>query len=895
MFFLENAGVTVRTHVKMMLRKAADRGRLTVDAADKAQHIISNTGQKVRKIIAPIVALTLFLAAIMILRRIVGHYHVAEIRNAFLSIPASRLFLCFIFSCLNYFALSLYDLLACHYVGRPLPYRKILLTSFLSYAFANNTGSLAVIASGAVRYRLYGGWGLAGEEVGRIMGFCMVSFWLGFLCLGGGAFVLEPLHLPPELHLPSHFSVKPAGFLFLAMVAAYLLACFTMKKPVLIKGVEISLPRPALALGQTAVAVADFLFVWAALYVLLPAADQLSFAVFVGLYLLALIIGLISNVPGGLGVFESLMALALAPFTAGPPVIAALLVFRGIYYLLPLGFAALLLAGMELHRRRTGIVRLATGVNRVTSLLVPQIMALSTFVAGAVLLFSGTMPAERSRLAWLAEIVPLPVMELSHFFGSMAGMGLLILAAGLRKRLDMAYFLSIILLGAGIVFSLLKGFDYEEAAWLSVMFFALYSSRSQFYRRTSFFAEPFSPGWFTAVFIVLCGSIWLGFFVYRHNSYASELWWSFALHGDAPRFLRATVGAVAIILLFAVIRLFRPYQPPPAAPGAGELEQVAGLCRRETDTSAYLALLGDKSILFSDSRDAFLMYAVKGRSWIVMGDPIGPEQEVDELVWRFRSLCDTYGGWPVFYEVGKAHLARYIDLGLSAVKIGEEGRVPLADFTLAGNHRKTLRYVRNRLIKDGYVFEIVPVEGVVPLLPEMKAVSDGWLADKKTREKGFSLGFFDEGYLSHFPVAVVRKDGRMLAFANLWPGARQHELSIDLMRYLPEAPQGIMDFLFIEIMLMGREQGYQWFSLGMAPLAGLEHRRIASLWSNIGAFVYRHGEHFYNFKGLREYKDKFDPVWEPRYLISPGGFHLPAILANLTTLISGGLKGVLTK
>ena len=866
-----------------------------MDAADKARHVLADTGRKIRKIIAPIVALTLFLAAVMILHRTVRDYHVAEIEKAFGTIAGPRLFLCGVFSCLSYLALSIYDLLACRYVGRSLPYKKVLLTSFLSYAFANNTGSLAVIASGTVRYRLYGGWGLSGEEVGRIMGFCMVSFWLGFLCLAGWAFLLEPPHLPPELNLPARFPGTPIALLFLGMVAAYFVACFTCRKPVMIKGVEVSLPRPALALGQTAVAAADLLFVCAALYVLLPAVDQMSFAVFVGLYLLALLAGLVSNVPGGLGVFESLMTLALAPFTAGPAVIAALLVFRGIYYLLPLGLAALLLGVLEVHRRRTGLVRLATGFTRVTSLLVPPIMALSTFAAGAVLLFSGTMPAVGSRLAWLGKIVPLPVLELSHFFGSVAGTGLLVLAAGLRKRLDTAYFFSMLLLGAGIVFSLLKGLDYEEAAWLAVMLFALYGSRSQFYRRTSLFAEPFAPGWSAAVLIVLGGTLWLGLFVYRHNSYAHELWWSFALHGDAPRFLRAMVGGVAVIVLFAAIRLFRPYQPPAAAPGVGELEQAAALCRQATDTSAYLALLGDKSLLFSDSGEAFLMYAVKGRSWIVMGDPIGPEQEADELVWRFKDLCDIHGGWPVFYEVGRDQLARYIDLGLSVVKIGEEGRVPLADFTLTGSHRKTLRYLHNRFIKDGYLFEIVPAAMVPPLLPEMKAVSDGWLANKNTREKGFSLGFFDEGYLARLPVALVRKDGGIVAFANLWPGAEQRELSIDLMRYLPDAPQGIMDFLFVEIMLWAREQGYRWFSLGMAPLAGLEHRRIAPLWSNIGAFVYRHGEHFYNFRGLREYKDKFNPVWEPKYLVCPGGLHLPAIVASLAALIGGGLKGVLTK
>lgn len=213
---------------KLMRRKAA--GRFTVISADKEQHISANGGLKIRKIIAPIVALSLFLTAILILHRIVQHYHAAEIRNAFHAIAFPHLFLCLTFSCLSYLALSIYDLLACRYIGRPLSYRKILLTSFLSYAFANNTGSLAVIASGAVRYRLYGGWGLSGEEVGRIMVFCMVSFWLGFLCLGGWAFVLEPLHLPPELNLPGHFSVMPVGMLFLATVAVYLLACFTKKK-----------------------------------------------------------------------------------------------------------------------------------------------------------------------------------------------------------------------------------------------------------------------------------------------------------------------------------------------------------------------------------------------------------------------------------------------------------------------------------------------------------------------------------------------------------------------------------------------------------------------------------------------------------------------------------------
>jgi phosphatidylglycerol lysyltransferase len=141
----------------------------------------------------------------------------------------------------------------------------------------------------------------------------------------------------------------------------------------------------------------------------------------------------------------------------------------------------------------------------------------------------------------------------------------------------------------------------------------------------------------------------------------------------------------------------------------------------------------------------------------------------------------------------------------------------------------------------------------------------------------------------------VRREGKLLAFANLWLGGGKEELSVDLMRHLPDAPHGVMDYLFLHVMLWGAQQGYQWFNLGMAPLSGLEDRALAPLWNRLGALVFHHGEHFYNFQGLRQYKAKFDPQWEPKYLAFPGGLTLPRILTNIAALISGGLKGVLTK
>jgi phosphatidylglycerol lysyltransferase len=184
---------------------------------------------------------------------------------------------------------------------------------------------------------------------------------------------------------------------------------------------------------------------------------------------------------------------------------------------------------------------------------------------------------------------------------------------------------------------------------------------------------------------------------------------------------------------------------------------------------------------------------------------------------------------------------------------------------------------------------------VPPLLPTLEAISQSWLARKATSEKGFSNASFDRDYLARFPAAIVRRGDEVVAFANLWLGAEREELSVDLMRHRPDAPNGTMDLLFSELLLWGRAQGYRWFNFGMAPLAGLHDHPEPSVWTRAGAFVYRHAEHFYNFEGLRRYKAKYGPVWTPLYLASPGGLALPPVLVDVTALIAGGLGDVFVK
>jgi phosphatidylglycerol lysyltransferase len=326
-----------------------------------------------------------------------------------------------------------------------------------------------------------------------------------------------------------------------------------------------------------------------------------------------------------------------------------------------------------------------------------------------------------------------------------------------------------------------------------------------------------------------------------------------------------------------------------------DLERARALIGHCPQALANAVLSVDKRLMFSNAGDAFLMYQISGRSWVALGDPIGSAQSQEELVWRFRELSDRHAGWTVFYHVSAERLPLYVDLGLAVMKLGEEARIWLPEFSLEGSARAELRTQRRRAERDGASFRVVRSSDLEPLLPRLRVISDAWLEDKAVAEKCFSVGAFDEAYLSQFPVALVSCNGEPVAFASLWIAGTGEEIAVDLMRFGPDAPRGAMDFLFVELMLWGRAQGYRWLNLGMAPLAGLEQHPLAPAWHRVGNFVFRYGEHFYNFDGLRRYKAKFNPVWESKYLASPGGLALPRVLLDVSVLISGGVKELFAK
>jgi phosphatidylglycerol lysyltransferase len=834
-----------------------------------------------------LISAVLFCIAIAIIHHKLKQYHYHDIAAELAKTPIVYVLAALGLTFLDYLVLTSYDTLALIYIGHRLPYHKIAVASFIGYVFGHNT---TIVGGSAARYRIYSALGLSAGEVARLVVFCSLTFWLGFFTLGGLAFLFHPQAIQQPFH-----TTQPIGIAFLALLAAYFALTAVRKRPLVLRGWEFAIPSLRLAFGQIVIASIDWALAGSVLYALLARTIELSYLEFLEIFLLAQIIGLVSTVPGGLGVFESVMLLLLSDAAQPSSLIGSLLLYRVIYYLLPLGVASITLGTAEVVSRKEALKRLGETIGKWGAMLAPNVFAFASLMAGGILLVSGAVPAAIGRMTILRDILPLPAIEISHFMGSVAGAGLIILARGLQRRLDAAYHLTILLLSAGIAFSLIKGFDYEEAIILSVMLAALVPCKSRFYRKASLLRDRFSLPWVFLIIAVVASSVWLGLFSYKYVDYSHQLWWRFAFDGDVPRFLRASAGAVIVVLLYGLARLLVPARHRPAPPAYDELKIVENVVLNCPKTYAWLALLGDKRFLLGENEDAFLMYGVQGRSWISMGDAIGPDDEARELAWQFRELCDQYDAWPVFYQVDSSHLDIYLDLGLTFLKLGEEARVELPGFSLEGHAYRDLRYAHNKITKLGLKFSVIGPAQVETVIGEFRQISDSWLAEKNTGEKGFSLGSFQPEYLKKTPAAIISQNEKIIAFANIWLGAGKDELSIDLMRYPPNGPEGLMDYLFTELLLWGKSEGYKWFNFGMAPLSGLEDRQLAPLWLQAGAFLFRHGEHFYNFQGLRQYKDKFAPEWQPKYLACPRGLMLPRILTNVASLISGGAKGVVAK
>jgi phosphatidylglycerol lysyltransferase len=583
-------------------------------------------------------------------------------------------------------------------------------------------------------------------------------------------------------------------------------------------------------------------------------------------------IGLASLVPGGFGSSDAFW-IAHLPLNQNATT-AALATYRFIYYIGPWFTASLLLLSWAARQsvRRTALAR------RVIASLVGG--------AGVLIIISSASPALHARLILLEQLVPLPLVEAGQMAAALAGLLLLALARGLARGYRAAFKGTMALLLLACFASLLKGLDWEESVTLGTVGLAAWSQAGLFERESG--GDWLETADLGLGFAALLLFVVFGIFSHHLGSGAFERWTAIGYRLQGARFVRTAVsmllalGAATIyVLLRTPVHFARPDDAEVAR--ALEFNDAFG-----AGTTPMMAAVGDKSIFFDDTR-GLCLYRTIGPYLAVFSDPVvrAPAERGPFLdaVFNFAAAIDRR---PLFYQISPEWIPLLHDRGYHFFKLGEEAIVPLDRVTLQGHAGKMPRQFLRRADRDGLTFRVLAPADVAGRMTELEDVSAHWLRAKQVIERQFSIGYFDPDYLARCPCAVVetKDDRRLLGFANLLEGPRRAELSVDLMRYRTDGPS-VMDFLLTSIMLYGKDAGFRSFNLGMAPLASVGEQRGAHLRERLASLLFRRGEHWYNFQGVRFYKQKFDPEWLPRYLAYEGAWEWPVALANVSALIAG--------
>lgn len=838
-----------------------------------------------RAILVPALAVCVLALAAFALRHFLAETDYHAMVAAFLGVSPWRLAAALAATAVSFGVLTLYDWNAFAAIGAPRRWREVAPGAVAAFAVSQTIG-FGPLTGGAVRARFYLPLGATPGQIARVVAFVTAGFGLGLIVTSAAAALIAS----EEAASVSGVSTGAVRGVALAILALAALVVWRGGRRVRLFGVAVAVPARATLLTQLAVTAADVAATALALWVLLPA-GAISYPAFLPVFAVAVALGVASHVPAGLGVFEAVVIGAIggaAPAVPVADIAAALALYRLIYHAAPLALAAIGLSAAEALRFSRDPATLALG--RATAGLAPQALSALALLLGAMLVLSGVTPATPEDLDWLTSILPLPAVESAHFLASVMGVVLMISARGLAYRLQGARRLALGAATAAIVLSIAKAFAAYEAAALTLFVLLLFASRRRFSRRVSVRDQMPTWRWALALCAVLSAAAALLLFVYGHAEFGIQSWTKFETMAEAPRGLRALVGAAMLAGAIGLWTLYRPHPLAPAAPTPDDLSRAAAIVALQAAPDAALARSGDKSLLFSDEGDAFIMYAVRNRSWIALFDPVGPQSAWPALIWRFLETARAAGGRAVFYEVRAEHLSYYADAGLACLKLGEEARVDLSAFSLEGKSRKDQRYVLARGAREGLSLDILAGATLEPAMDELEAISAAWLGARGGREKRFSLGAFSRDYVAAQRVAVVRDGARIIAFATLLETARREEAAIDLMRHRDDVPGVTMEFLFLSLIVRLQAEEARWFSLGMAPLSGLSLSEAAPIWQRFGRVLFEHGARSYNFKGLRAFKSGFQPDWRPRYLAVAGGLQPALALIDVTRLINGRSK-----
>ncbi len=531
-------------------------------------------------------------------------------------------------------------------------------------------------------------------------------------------------------------------------------------------------------------------------------------------------------------------------------------------------------------------------------------VAVLTAVMGMVNVLSGANPGLHPRLVLLRGVLPLEVLHGARLASVLAGFALVLVAIGLWRRKRIAWGITVGLCIVTAITHLVKGLDWEEATGATVLALILLVLRRRFVAHSD--RPALSWGVITTAFAFLFTLAYgvLGFYLLdihfkQRFGLRDALYQTIAMFtqfsdpglepvtrfgfwfADSIYFVAATTIGFGLLSLLRPV-LHRASTKPDERARAKTIIEAHG-----RSSLARFNLFDDKSYLFTPG-GSVIAYGVSGRVCVALGDPVGTAADAPAAIAYFKTMCETNDWTPAFFQTLPDLLPAYKAAGFKAFGIGSEAVVNLSEFTLTGKPSKTLRNAVTRLEREGVSTQIVYPPHSPALMRELREVSDEWLAEQKGAEKQFSLGWHDEEYLQDGALAVVRdSSGALVAFANIISEYQANESTIDLMRRRTDAPNGVMDLLFVTLFEWAKAQGFRAFNLGLSPLYGVGDAPGDPAIDRAVAFLKAHFEQFYSFTGLQRYKAKFRPRWEPRYIIYTHEAALPGVALAVIKLDNG--------
>ncbi len=533
-------------------------------------------------------------------------------------------------------------------------------------------------------------------------------------------------------------------------------------------------------------------------------------------------------------------------------------------------------------------------------LILVRLVFLVTLGSGLFNLYSVAARHFPQRLEILQNIFPLEFIHFSRFIVLLIGLALVISSINIYKRKRRAYQSVLALSVLSIVFHMTRGLHYEESILSLFLIVILLASSKYFNVKSSMQSLPFAlvRVGIAVTSALLYGS--MGFWFIEHHHFQYNFNWKDALAesirylvfvGDpelvaytqhAAWFLNSLYVMSAATIVYAIFALYRPmiYRfriHPREVALAKEIVESGGHSALD-----FFKYWPDKSFFFSPSNKSVIAYRVGNNFAVALGDPSGPPEEVEEITRDFMNFCSRNDWGFAFHQAMPDFLPVYESLGLRKLKVGDDAIVDLVGFTLEGKTRKSLRQAVNRIEESGVRFEFHDPPISDEIISQVEEISNKWLDIPGHRERQFTLGSFDREYLRSTALVIARgSDGKAQAFINLIPSYYPSESTIDLMRRLPESPNGIMDFLFIKLFLRMQQQGFKRFNMGMAPMSGFQEGENATVEEKAIHYFFQHLNFLFRFRGLRSFKAKYASFWEPRYAVYKSPLDLPRMALAL--------------